>query len=120
MLQKYNLIICYLINTNDIINKNTIKLLNNEIKFDNYKFEGEIYLGIRPEDIFFNSKNDIKLNLNIELIENLGFEKIVYSSIQNKNFIVKTSENITDSTKEVSFSQEKIYLFDKNKKRIRS
>ncbi len=107
------------INTNDIINKNTIKLLNNEIKFDNYKFEGEIYLGIRPEDIFFNSKNDIKLNLNIELIENLGFEKIVYSSIQNKNFIVKTSENITDSSKEVSFSQEKIYLFDKNKKRIR-
>ena len=107
------------INTNDIINKNTIKLLNNEIKFDNYKFEGEIYLGIRPEDIFFNSKNDIKLNLNIELIENLGFEKIVYSSIQNKNFIVKTSENITDSTKEVSFSKEKIYLFDKNKKRIR-
>ena len=108
------------IHKSNIINKNTIKILNNEIKFDNCEFESEVYLGIRPEDIYLNSKNDIKLNLKIELIENLGFEKIIHSSIQKTNFIIKSSENISDKSKEVSFSKDKIYLFDKNKNRIRN
>ena len=108
------------INKEKIINKNTIKLLKNEIKFENYVFEDEIYLGIRPEDISMNIKDEIKLDIKIDLIENLGFEKIIHSSIFDKDFVIKTSENITDQNNKISFPKNKIYLFDKNKKRIRN
>ena len=108
------------INKEKIINKNTIKLLKNEIKFENYGFEDEIYLGIRPEDISMNMKDEIKLDIKIDLIENLGFEKIIHSSIFDKDFVIKTSENITDQNNKISFPKNKIYLFDKNKKRIRN
>ena len=108
------------INKEKIINKNTIKLLKNEIKFENYGFEDEIYLGIRPEDISMNIKDEIKLDIKIDLIENLGFEKIIHSSIFDKDFVIKTSENITDQNNKISFQKNKIYLFDKNKKRIRN
>jgi len=108
------------INKEKIINKNTIKLLKNEIKFENYVFEDEIYLGIRPEDISMNIKDEIKLDIKIDLIENLGFEKIIHSSIFDKDFVIKTSENITDQNNKISFQKNKIYLFDKNKKRIRN
>ena len=108
------------INKEKIINKNTIKLLKNEIKFENYGFEDEIYLGIRPEDISMNIKDEIKLDIKIDLIENLGFEKIIHSSIFDKDFVIKTSENITDQNNKISFPKNKIYLFDKNKKRIRN
>ena len=108
------------INKEKIINKNTIKLLKNEIKFENYGFEDEIYLGIRPEDISMNIKDEIKLDIKIDLIENLGFEKIIHSSIFDNDFVIKTSENITDQNNKISFQKNKIYLFDKNKKRIRN
>ena len=39
------------IKTQDIINKNTFKLINKEIKFENLNFDREFYIGIRPEDI---------------------------------------------------------------------
>tara|TARA_Y100000817_G_C16848144_1_gene540931 strand:- start:927 stop:1982 length:1056 start_codon:yes stop_codon:yes gene_type:complete len=108
------------INKENIINKNTIKFLKNEIQFENYNFDNEIYLGIRPEDVSIDIKNEIKLDIKIDLVENLGFEKIIHSSILDKNFVIKTAENITDQPNQISFPKNKIYLFDKNKKRIRN
>ena len=108
------------INKENLLNKNSIKFFNNEINFKNCNFESEIYLGIRPEDIDLNNKNEIKLDIKTELIENLGFEKIIHSSILNQELVIKTSENITDPLNMVSFAKNKIYLFDKNKKRIRN
>ena len=67
-----------------------------------------------------NIKDEIKLDIKIDLIENLGFEKIIHSSIFDKDFVIKTSENITDQNNKISFPKNKIYLFDKNKKRIRN
>ena len=64
------------IDKKNIINKNTIKLLKNEIKFENYVFNDDIYLGIRPEDISINIKDEIKLDIKIDLIENLGLKKL--------------------------------------------
>ncbi len=108
------------ISKDKILNKNTIRLFDNEIRFDKYKFHGDIYLGIRPEDIILNSNNQIKLQIKIDLVENLGFEKIIHSSIFNNDFIIKTSENFSNELSEISFNKEKIYLFDKYKNRIRS
>ena len=74
------------ISKDKILNKNTIRLFDNEIRFDKYKFHDDIYLGIRPEDIILNSNNQIKLQIKIDLVENLGFEKIIHSSILNNDF----------------------------------
>ena len=107
------------VKTEDIINKNTFKLFNKEIKFENSKFESEFYVGIRPEHLSLDNISEIAAEIKIDLIENLGFEKIIYSSISNKEFRIKTSENISKDVSTVSFSKNRVYLFDKNKKRIR-
>ena len=107
------------IDKNNIKNNNVVKLFKNEIKFENFKFNDDIYLGIRPEDINLKHDGEIKLDIKIDLIENLGFEKIIYSSISNKELRIKTSDNISKETNKISFSKSKVFLFDKNKNRIR-
>ncbi len=107
------------INKESIINNNTINFLNNQIVFENFNFNDEIYLGIRPEDISVKDEHNIKFEVKVDLIENLGFEKIIYSSSLNNEIRIKTSENIQRDTLNISFPKDKLYLFDKNKKRIR-
>ena len=91
----------------------------NNITFENFKFEDEMYIGIRPEDISLKKDREIQLNVKIDLIENLGFEKIIYSTASNKEINVKTSDNVSGKTLKISFSKDKIYLFDKSRNRIR-
>ena len=102
-----------------IINPKTIKLFNNEINFENFNFEDEIYLGIRPEDISVKNDHEIQLNVDIDLIENLGFEKIIYANSSQNQLIIKSSENINNQSVNISFSKDKVLFFDKNKNRIR-
>ena len=107
------------INKEQIINPKTIKLFNNEINFENFNFEDEIYLGIRPEDISVTSDHEIQLNVDIDLIENLGFEKIIYANSSDNQLVIKSSENINNQSLNISFSKDKILFFDKDKNRIR-
>ena len=107
------------IDKNNIVSSNTIKLLKNEIKFENHNFEDEIFLGFRPEHISLKNDYEIKINIKTDLIENLGFEKIVYTSFNGSEIRIKTSSNVSKELKEISIPKDKIYLFDKNKKRIR-
>ena len=107
------------IDKENIINDNTIKVLNNEIKFKQLNLKDEIYLGIRPEDISVKDEHSIKFEVKVDLIENLGFERIIYSSSQNNEIKIKTSENIQSGTLKISFPENKLYLFDKDKNRIR-
>ena len=72
------------VDTEDIINKDTFRLFNNEIKFENFNFENGLYLGIRPEDISLEKKSKFSAKINVDLIENLGSEKIIYSHLNNK------------------------------------
>ena len=65
------------INKEQIINSNSIELFKNKITFENLDFKDEIYLGIRPEDISIKNDREIKLDVKVDLIENLGFEKII-------------------------------------------
>ena len=107
------------INKDYIVNSNTFQLFNNKISFNNFKFEDEIYIGIRPEDISLESTREIQLEVKIDLVENLGFEKIIYSKISNNQIIIKSSKNINNDSLKVSFSKENVFLFNKEKKRIR-
>ena len=107
------------INKEYIVNSNTFQLFNNKITFNNLKFEDEIYMGIRPEDISLESNHEIQLEVKIDLVENLGFEKIIYSKISNNQIIIKSSKNINNDSLKVSFSKENVFLFNKDKNRIR-
>ena len=102
-----------------ITNSNTLNLFDNKITFENYNFEEELYLGIRPEHISLKNKHEIKLEVKVDLIENLGFEKIIYTQLSKNQIIIKTSENINDQTLNISIPKDKVLFFDKDKKRIR-
>ena len=107
------------IKKDQIINSKTLKLFNNEVAVDNLKFEDELYIGIRPEDIILNNDNEIQLEVKVDLVENLGFEKIIYTKILDHQIIIKSSEDVTEQSLKISFSKNKILFFDKNKNRIR-
>ena len=102
-----------------IVNSNTIELFKNKITFENFDFKDEIYLGIRPEDISVKSDHEIKIDVKVDLIENLGFEKIIYAKLSETQIIIKSSENINNQPLKISFSKDKVLFFDANKNRIR-
>jgi len=107
------------VNKEHISNLNTFQLFNNKITFDNLEFKDEIYIGIRPEDISLKNNHEIKIDAKIDLVENLGFEKIIHTKILDHQIIIKSSENVTEQSLKISFSKSKILFFDKNKNRIR-
>ena len=107
------------INKENISNLNTLHLFNNKITFNNLEFKDEIYIGIRPEDISLKNNHEIKVDVKIDLVENLGFEKIIYSKISENQIIIKSSENVNNHSLRISFSKDKILFFDKDKNRIR-
>ena len=107
------------INKDQIINSNKIELFKNKITFENFEFKDEIYLGVRPENISIKDDNEIKLDVKVDLIENLGFEKIIYTKISGNEIMIKSSENVTGQSSKISFSKDKVLFFDKSKKRIR-
>ena len=107
------------VETKDIINKDTFRFFNNEIKFENFNFENGLFLGIRPEDISLEKKSEFSVKINVDLIENLGSEKIIYSHLNNKEIRIKSTNNITDKDITIYFPKNKLYLFDNNKNRIK-
>ncbi len=102
-----------------ITNSNTLHLFDNKITFKNFKFNDEIYLGIRPEDISIKNDREIQVDVKIDHVENLGFEKIIYSKVLKNQIIIKSSENINNNSLKISFSKDKVLFFDKDKNRIR-
>ena len=108
------------IESKNIINKNTFKLLNNEIKFENVNFKDGLYVGIRPEDISFENKSEFKVEISVDLIENLGSEKIIYSHLNNTEIRIKSAKNINDKDITIYLPKNKLYLFDNNKIRLKT
>ena len=103
----------------DIINKNTLRLFNTDIHFQNSNFESELYLGIRPEDISLENKSEIKTEIKIDLIENLGAEKIIYTHINGTEIRIKSAKNIKDKNITIYLPKNKLYLFDNDKNRLK-
>jgi len=101
------------------IKSNIIHFFDNQIHLDGYDIKDEVFLGIRPEHIDINNNNNIKLDIKVDLIENLGSEKIIYASIKNQEIRIKTAEKSIKNLNKISFSQDNIYFFDKNGNRLR-
>ena len=108
------------IKNHDIINKNTFKLIDKEIEFENSNFNKEFYIGIRPEDISLEKNSEIAIDINIDLIENLGSEKIVYTQLNGTEIRIKSSKNIKDKKITIYLPKNKLYLFDNNKNRLKT
>ena len=102
----------------DIINKNTFRLFNNNIYFENYNFENEFFIGIRPEDISLENKSEISAQIKIDLVENLGSEKIIYSQINGSEVRIKSTHSLKDKNITIYLPKNKLYLFDINKNRF--
>ena len=94
-------------------------LFNNKITFKNFEFNDEIYLGIRPEDISIKKDREIQVDVKIDHVENLGFEKIIYSKVLENQIIIKSSEDLNNKPLTISFSKDKVLFFDRNRNRIR-
>ena len=107
------------INKEQVINSNTLDIFDNKITFENYKFKDEIYLGIRPEHISLKNKYEIQVKIKVDLVENLGFEKIIYAKESNNQIVIKSSENLNEHTLNISLPKDKVLFFDKDKNRIR-
>ena len=108
------------VKTDDIINKNTFKFLGKEIKFENLSFENGLYVGIRPEDISLENKSELSAEISVDLVENLGSEKIIYSHLNETEIRIKNAQNIENKNITIYLQKNKLYLFDNNKNRIKS
>ena len=104
----------------EILNKNTLNLFNKIIKFENLSFNDDLYVGIRPEDISLENKSEIAIEITIELIENLGSEKIIYSRLNGTEIRIKSVKNIKDKNITIYLPRNKLYLFDSKKNRIKT
>ena len=71
-----------------------MNILKNGIEslLKNLNLKPETYLGIRPEHILANGNGEIKLDIKVDLIENLGFEKIIYATYKSQELRIKTGK----------------------------
>ena len=82
------------------------------------KFEEEFFVGFRPEDISLVNNSEIFTKIDIDLVENLGSEKIIYGNLDGKEIRVKSALNIKDKKITIYLPKNKIYLFDKDRNRL--
>ena len=88
--------------------------------FENSNFDKEFYIGIRPEDISLEKNSEITIDINIDLVENLGSEKIIYTYLNDTEIRIKSNKNIKDKNITIYLPKNKLYLFDNDKNRIRT
>ncbi len=105
-----------------VIKDGAISFCNNSIKFDKYIQDGEIYIGIRAEDISLSPiKDSIELDIEIDLIERLGSESLIYTILEDDIAIIKTDKTLDKKLKSIKIyiDTKKKYLFStENEKRI--
>jgi len=101
---------------------NVANLFGKNIKLNCNINDNEVYIGVRPEEIYLEpTENSIKIEININMIEKLGSESLIYANIDDYHFIVKTNDKIDRKLKSLNayINSEKIYLFSiKDKKLI--
>ena len=106
------------LNSESIVSDNKINFLGNEITFAQTKFDKKNYfLGIRPEHFNVSNGSEFKFKHKIDLVENLGNEKIVYMSNDNLELSAKISSQV-DFQSELNFDSKDIFIFDEHGSRI--
>ena len=92
--------------------------MGNEITFAQTKFDKKNYfLGIRPEHFSVSNESEFKFKPKVDLVENLGNEKIVYMSNDNLELSAKISSQV-DFQSELNFDFKDIFIFDEHGSRI--
>ncbi len=107
------------INENDVKSDHTIKLLGNEIKVKTKLKKEKYFIGIRPEHLKVNAESNFTFVPNIDLIENLGNEKIVYMKNNNHQLSAKISSG-DEIKNSFGFDRENIYIFNEKGIRVKN
>ena len=108
------------ITSDKIISNHEVNYLDNKIKIDGINFtKKNYYFGIRPEHFEVSDNSEYKFNPKIELIENLGNEKIAYIKIDNHDISAKIPSQNTIGN-QLGFSSKNVFVFDENGTRLRS
>ena len=108
------------ITSENIVSNNQINFLGNKIKIDGINFtKNDYYLGLRPEHLNVSENSEYTFSPKVDLVENLGNEKIVYIKMDQYEISAKIPshhaiENI------IGFNSKDIFVFDENGKRIKS
>tara|TARA_A100000164_G_scaffold358393_1_gene370013 strand:+ start:110 stop:1165 length:1056 start_codon:yes stop_codon:yes gene_type:complete len=104
----------------NIKSENTLTLLGNEIKLNDIKLKRKKhFIGIRPEHLNVNGDLNFKFTPEIELIENLGNEKIVYMKKDNYLINAKVANGI-EIKNQIGFKVNDIFIFNENGQRIKN
>ena len=108
------------ITSDKIVSNNEVNFLDNKVKIEGISFSKKnYYFGIRPEHFDVSDNSEYKFNPKVELIENLGNEKIAYIKIDNDDISAKISSQKTIEN-QIGFSSKNIFVFDENGIRLRS
>ena len=108
------------ITSENIVSNNQINFLGNNINIDGINFsKKDYYLGIRPEHFNVSENSEYKFSPKVDLVENLGNEKIVYIKMDQYEISAKIPSNHTIENT-VGFNSKDIFVFDENGKRIKS
>ncbi len=108
------------LSSESIISNNEINFLGNKVKLDKLNFsKKDYYLGIRPEHFSVSENNEYSFNPKVDLIENLGNEKIAYIKIDQHEISAKISSKNTIDNK-IGFNSKDIFVFDENGQRLKS
>ena len=97
---------------------NQIKLSSGAILKANSKHNGEVNVGLRPEDFTIDEKGTIKLK--VELVELIGANTLIHGRLENSNEILVASiAGVISDSKignhiNLSFNENKLHLFDIN------
>jgi ABC-type sugar transport system ATPase subunit len=103
----------------NIISNNEIRFLGNSVKIEGINFsKKDYYFGLRPEHFNVSENSEYKFNPKVDLIENLGNEKIAYIKIDHHEISVKISSQSSIGNT-MGFNSKNIFVFDENGKRIR-
>ncbi|MBT2583912.1 sn-glycerol-3-phosphate ABC transporter ATP-binding protein UgpC [Planococcus sp. ISL-109] len=82
----------------------------------------EVVLGIRPEDIhdepvFIDHSPHTKIRADIEVAELMGAEIVLYSAVDNQNFVARVDARFSvqaGETIDMAFDMNKVHFFDKD------
>jgi multiple sugar transport system ATP-binding protein len=97
--------------------ENKLKMLRDQ------DYDGkELVLGVRPEDIhdepiFLDHSPDTKIRANIEVAELMGAEIMLYSSVDNQDFVARVDARFSvqaGETIDMAFDMNKVHFFDKD------
>jgi ABC-type sugar transport system ATPase subunit len=108
------------VTSDNVVSGNEINFLGNKVKINGINFsKKDYYFGIRPEHFSFSEDNEYKFNPKVDLIENLGNEKIAYIKIDQFEISAKipSHQNIENI---IGFNSKDIFVFDGKGKRIKS